>query len=276
MTLDPLYESGDVLARLPLGIIIRANPPDSAHPVIAKIFAPPSSLPAEFCETMLNTMAKEASALRETGNNQIVQPLEIIREPGLLIVHFPCANLPALSRFVKNKKPLSPQTVWTFIKQLKKIHDDLAAMNIQRFQFDPDFLTVSEDDLRLFYLDIAMVNLAKHIDAISFGYLDGLPQLLPPEVVCGNSPCAASPVYLFSIMAHYLLSGEMFLDSHSFVARGALGISEPLPPVRRFEPARAEMVNDVLERGSAKNPSCRIPALPQFMIELAEALGIEA
>lgn len=276
MILDPLYETGEVLARFPLGLILRVNPPDSTQPVIAKIFAPPPTLPAEFCEAMLNTMEEEASALRQKDNSQIVPPLEIIRKPGLLIVHFPCAELPTLAQFVKNNKSLSPQTVWEIVKQLEKIHDTLALMDIQRFQLDPDFLTISGEDLRLFYLDLAMANLVKFPEAISFGYLDGLPQLLPPEVVCGKIPGASSPVYLFSVLTHYLLSGEMFLASHPFVGRGVLGISEKLPPVRRFEPVRAEKVNDVLERGADKNPARRIPSLPQFMIELSEALGIDA
>jgi len=273
MSLPKEYESAEILARRPLGLIMRLTLPDAALPIIARAFMPPATLPEEFTSAMIDTMAKEASTLQSMKERTVVSPTDIIRLPDALLVHFPYAELPSLSQFIKSHSPLTPRTSLRIIKQISDITELILQKDIQRLQLEPDFIFVIEDESRIFYMDAALVNLVKFPEIVSFGYLDGRPQLLPPELLCGHELVPASHVYPIGILTYYLLTGVLPLAGQSLIATAVRSLSEKLPPIKRFQPQVASRLSALLGRATDKNPARRISSLKEFMDELDAALS---
>lgn len=273
MSLPVEYESAEILARRPLGLLMRLTLPDAALPVIARAFMPPATLPEEFTSTMIDTMEKEASTLQSMKERAVVSPTDIIRLPDALLIHFPYADLPSLSQFIRSRAPLTPRMSLNILKQISDISELLLQKDIHRFQLEPDFIFLSEDESRVFYIDAALVNLVKFPEIISFGYLDGCPQLLPPELLCGQELVSASHVYPLGILAYYLLTGSLPLAGQPLIATAVRSLSEKLPPLKRFQPQAAARLSALLGCATDKNPARRISSLKEFMDELNAALS---
>jgi serine/threonine protein kinase len=286
MSLPVEYESAEILARRPLGLIMRLTLPDAALPVIARAFMPPATLPEEFTSAMIDTMEKEASTLQSLARHSfsdgalmeeraVVSPTDIIRLPDALLIHFPYADLPSLSQFIRSRAPFTPRASLNILKQISDISNLLLEKDIHRFQLEPDFIFVLEDETRIFYIDAALVNLVKFPEIISFGYLDGCPQLLPPELLCGHELVSASHVYPLGILTYYLLTGTLPLAGQPLIATAVRSLSEKLPPLKRFQPQAAARLDTLLGRATDKNPARRISSLKEFMDELNAALSPE-
>jgi serine/threonine-protein kinase len=273
MSLPAEYEAAEILARRPLGLIMRLTLPDAALPVIARAFMPPATLPEEFTSAMIDNMKEEASILQLMEERNVVSPMDIIRLPDALLTHFPYADLPSLSQFIKSHAPLTPQMSLNILKQISDISEILLRKDIHRFQLEPDFIFILEDESRIFYIDAALVNLVKFPEIISFGYLDGCPQLLPPELLCGHELVSASHVYPLGILAYYLLTGELPLAGQSLIATAVRSLSEKLHPIKRFQPHAAARLSALLGRATDKNPARRTSSLKDFMDEIDTMLS---
>ena len=268
-------KQAEVLARYPLGWVFRMSPTDSPDTSLAKILSPPVTLPEELDQIIIRTLEEESREIQNSDEDIILSPTEMESYPGAIIVRFPNPELTSLSRYVRDNHPLPGDRIMKILDQLAYIFSCFFELGIHRFQLDPDIFPINPGDGKLAYMDTGLVNLAKFPEVISFGYLDGKPQFLPPELLCCDDLGAASEVYVFAMLACYLLSGKLPCEHLSLVAAAAENLAVGLPVIEYFGDDRDDSLNLLLSRASVRNPSKRLSPLPEFLGKLRNLLENE-
>jgi serine/threonine protein kinase len=272
MVLPMKYKKAEILRRYPLGMLMRFTDSNSGESNFAKIFSPPVTLPEDLIESMLEILEVETQFLDKSKDKWILPSIRRAKYKNSVIIDYQDPGYPSLEKYVYENRPLSVEIVMGLLDQAGLIFSRLSEFGIFRFQFEPSILPVNPGNHVISYLDTGFVNFAKTPELIMLGYLDGLPQFLPPELLKGNDLVTASEVYFFGVLAHYLLNGQLSFSGHSLVSTAGHCLSEHISQVEHFSGLQGKKINDLLSRATEKDPSKRISSLNPFLEELRQVL----
>jgi YVTN family beta-propeller protein len=110
-------------------------------------------------------------------------------------------------------------------------------------------------------------------DLTATGGIVGTPAYMSPEQARGEKLDGRTDVYSLAVVAYQTLAGKLpfeagtvweWIDSH---------LAAPVPSILMATPGLPPRVDDVFQRGLAKEPAQRQTTATQFMRELHEALG---
>ncbi len=272
MPLPDKFRNVEVLAHYALGKLLRLTLPETEKPCFAKTLEPPVTLPEELRLNLLATFEQETALLKKPAEHSLLPAIDTERLSTGCLALFQDPLLPSLSRYLAENKPLAPGVIMDFLDQLAGVFAKLFELGIHRFQLQPSTLPVNPRNHRIRYLDTGLVNFAKYPELVQMGYLDGTPQFIPPELLKGGELCAASEVYVFAALTHFLFTATLPYANLPFASVAALCISEPLSPIVRFKDHNDTRLNTLIARASAKNATERIPSLQEFLDELRHIL----
>jgi serine/threonine-protein kinase len=101
----------------------------------------------------------------------------------------------------------------------------------------------------------------------------GTAAYIAPEQAMGEPAIAASDRYALAVVAFELLTGEKPFQAEHFAAQARAHIEDDPPRVSELDPELSERVDDVIDRGMAKDPDDRWSTAEEFVERLGEAMA---
>ncbi len=129
-----------------------------------------------------------------------------------------------------------------------------------------------DDRDRLGIGDFGIARLAWEEQVTQTGQVLGTAAYLAPEQAMGEPAVAASDRYALAVVAFELLTGEKPFQAEHFAAQARAHIEDDPPRVSELAPDLSERVDDVIDRGMAKDPEDRWDTAEEFVERLGEAL----
>jgi serine/threonine-protein kinase len=127
-----------------------------------------------------------------------------------------------------------------------------------------------DEHQRLAVADFGIARLAWEQQVTATGQVLGTAAYLSPEQAVGEPATAASDRYALAVVAFELLSGRRPFEAEHFAAQARAHIEDPPPPS-----GLSAEVDEVLQRGLAKEPGDRWPTATAFVEALQKAFDTE-
>src|SRR5919202_1038593 len=147
-----------------------------------------------------------------------------------------------------------------------------AAAGIVHRDIKPANMLVDERD-RLAIADFGIARLAWEDQLTATGQVLGTAAYISPEQAMGEPASAASDRYSLAVVAFELLTGTKPFRAEHFAAQARAHVEDPPPAASERAPDLPPRVDDVLERGLAKDPRERWPSAAAFVDALRAALA---
>ncbi len=125
-----------------------------------------------------------------------------------------------------------------------------------------------DDRDRLGIGDFGIARLAWEEQVTQTGQVLGTAAYISPEQAMGESATAASDRYALAVVAFELLTGEKPFQAEHFAAQARAQIEDDPPRVSELAPELSERVDDVIDRGMAKDPDDRWGTAEEFVERL--------
>jgi serine/threonine protein kinase len=140
--------------------------------------------------------------------------------------------------------------------QCGMVHRDLKPANILFDQWGEAYLS-----------DFGIVKMTEATAAFTGSHLIGTPAYMSPEQAGGKGEIdGRSDIYSLSVMIFELLTHQLPFEADTPVRLAVAHILEPVPDIRKLNPALPPAVGTILQKGLAKQPEERY----QSVIELAD------
>ncbi len=125
-----------------------------------------------------------------------------------------------------------------------------------------------DDRDRLGIGDFGIARLAWEEQVTQTGQVLGTAAYISPEQAMGEPATAASDRYALAVVAFELLTGEKPFQAEHFAAQARAHIEDDPPRVSELAPELSERVDDVIDRGMAKDPDDRWGSAEEFVERL--------
>src|SRR3954464_13520540 len=135
----------------------------------------------------------------------------------------------------------------------------------------PANLLLDERD-RLAIGDFGIARLAWEEQVTQTGQVLGTAAYIAPEQAMGEPAIAASDRYALAVVAFEMLTGEKPFQAAHFAAPARPRVGDDPPRVSELDPELSERVDDVIDRGMAKDPDDRWATAEEFVERLGESL----
>lgn len=263
-------ENAVILARRPLGVILREENPETGDIHIIKILVPPVTLPRPVFNSLLGNMKKESETIQKLKSRRILKPEEIKSDKSRVLIRFQDPSLSSLAGYLKRESPLEGKKIMTLLKKIIWIFDRLKKNGIKRYQVDPALFPLDEKSAEPKYLDTAFFNPSKFPELFAMGYLDGPPQFVAPEVLAGNPPSQKADMFFTASIARLLVKGKPPYPDSSPVAAAAFSISNPAPAIDLPDREKSAELDELFSKAMNADPEKRLVSRDEFMNRLEE------
>jgi serine/threonine protein kinase len=130
-----------------------------------------------------------------------------------------------------------------------------------------------DDKDRLAIGDFGIARLAWEEQVTQTGQVLGTAAYISPEQAMGHPATAASDRYALSVVAFELLTGQKPFEAEHFAAQARAHVEDDPPRASELNPDLGREVDDVLDRGMAKEPDDRWRSAAQLVERLEGALA---
>jgi eukaryotic-like serine/threonine-protein kinase len=158
-----------------------------------------------------------------------------------------------------------------WLREAASALDAAHAAGIVHRDIKPANLLLDEHD-RLAIGDFGIARLAWEEQVTQTGQVLGTAAYISPEQAMGEAATAASDRYSLAVVAFELLTGEKPFQAEHFAAQARAQIEDDPPRVSELDPELSERVDDVIDRGMAKDPDDRWASAEEFVERLGESL----
>jgi serine/threonine-protein kinase len=130
-----------------------------------------------------------------------------------------------------------------------------------------------DDHDRLGIGDFGIARLAWEEQVTQTGQVLGTAAYIAPEQAMGDPATAASDRYALAVVAFELLTGEKPFNAEHFAAQARAHVEDDPPRSSELNPDLTDKVDDVIDRGMAKDPADRWGSASQFVERLDQSLA---
>jgi serine/threonine protein kinase len=173
---------------------------------------------------------------------------------------------------LRREERIEHQRALRWLGEAASALDAAHAAGIVHRDVKPANLLLDERD-RLAIGDFGIARLAWEEQVTQTGQVLGTAAYLAPEQAMGEPAIAASDRYALAVVAFELLTGEKPFQAEHFAAQARAHIEDDPPRVSELAPELSERVDDVIDRGMAKDPEDRWASAEEFVERLAEAMA---
>ena len=227
-------------------------------------------------EQLRRRFRREALAAARLSGNPHVVTIHDIGEwggrPFIVMEHLPGGTVAERAR----SGPVSPTEAVQWLSQVAEALDAAHELGVVHRDVKPANLLFDARG-NIVVGDFGIARVADDTTGVTAaGTVLGTAGYLSPEQALGQSATEASDRYALAVVAYELLTGGRPFARSSTTAEAAAHIHESVPRASERGVGLPRGIDEVFERGLAKDPADRYPSSGSFIAELREALGSTA
>lgn len=264
------YRMQEVIGRGGMGVVYRATQLTLGRPVAVKLIAAERSEDPVFRERFKSESRIAASI--EHAN--VIPVYEAGEDDGLLFIAMRLVEGCDLGQLLARVGSLTPERAVRLIAQIAGALDAAHALGLVHRDVKPAnvLLTVEEPE-HAYLTDFGVaVQAGAHSRITRAGQWVGSLDYLAPEQIRGESLDARADVYALTGLLFRCLTGEPPFAGESDAAVMWAHVSSPAPS--HTLPDLPDVLNEIIARGMAKDPSERFATAGDLAHACARALGI--
>jgi len=173
---------------------------------------------------------------------------------------------------LRKDERIEPQRALRWLREAASGLDAAHAAGIVHRDVKPANLLLDDRD-RLGIGDFGIARLAWEEQVTQTGQVLGTAAYISPEQAMGEPATAASDRYALAVVAFELLTGEKPFQAEHFAAHARAHIEDDPPRVSELAPELSERVDDVIDRGMAKDPADRWDSAEEFVERLEASMA---
>lgn len=263
------YEIGEKIGEGGYGIVYRAYQPSVQRDVAVKIILPELAAVSEFARRF----DEEAHLVAKLEHPRIVPLYDYWRDENgafLVMRYIKGGNL---REMMSRQGPLSLVHIIRLFQQIAEALAFAHSAGIVHRDLKPDNILL--DDLGNAYLgDFGIAKSILDSSRISTSNaIVGTPAYLSPEQIEGQPITPRTDIYSLGILLYEMLTGEHPFkdDRHSLFMKHLL---EPLPNLREKRPNLTDIMDDVVQKATAKDPQKRYGDVSAFFDDFRAASNL--
>jgi predicted Ser/Thr protein kinase len=165
-----------------------------------------------------------------------------------------------------------PQRALRWLREAASALDTAHEAGVVHRDIKPANLLLDERG-RLAVADFGIARLAWEEQVTQTGQVLGTASYISPEQAMGDPATAASDRYALAVVAFELLTGRKPFSAEHFAAQARAHVEDPPPHASELAPELPRAVDEVLERGLAKDPHDRWPSAAELVERLETAFA---
>ena len=222
---------------------------------------------------------REARATAQIRSPHVVEVFEHGLWDGLPFIVMELLEGEALSTRLDRVRALEPESVYSVVAQVARALARAHALGIVHRDIKPEnmFLVRADGGEIVKVLDFGIAHHALYSPrdrATQAGSVFGTPCYMSPEQALGNVTDWRSDLWALGVVTYECLTGKLPFFHDALGGLLTQILHEPIPPIRKDNPALPEAVEAWWQRASAREPERRFQTAAELSDELARALGV--
>ena len=173
---------------------------------------------------------------------------------------------------LKAGRAIADETALRWLREAAGALDAAHEAGVVHRDVKPGNLLLDDRD-RLAIADFGIARLAMEDQLTATGQVLGTASYISPEQAVGEPASAASDRYALAVVAFEMLTGEKPFRAEHFAAQARAHVEDEPPLATERDPSLPRGVDDVLDRGLAKDPADRWASATAMVDALDRAMG---
>lgn len=260
------YELKGKLGKGGMAVVLEAHDPLFDRAVAIKILPPETTIGTDLKRRFLRE-ARTLAALEHPAIVPVYDFGEFESRPYLVMRLMPGGSLHERIRFGVLALPVAAEILTRISDALDATHEqsivhrDLKPANILFDRYDNAYLT-----------DFGIVRLAEHSVRLTMNGVLGTPQYMAPEMVTLDGVSPLVDVYALTVTLYEMLTMKRPFDGITPIEIIRKHLNESVPDIRIIRPNVPSAVQQILERGMAKNPEERYQSASEMAADFVDAI----
>jgi eukaryotic-like serine/threonine-protein kinase len=266
--LPPRYRGAKKIGRGGMGDIYRATDEALGRAVAVKVLADHYAQD----ESVRGRFSREAlAAARLSGRPHVITIFDVgeWEDRPYIVMEYLAGG--SLADVVSKRGPAAPAEAVEWLEQAGVALDAAHAEGVVHRDVKPANLLLDRDG-NVHVADFGVASAAGLDSMTQTGTILGTAGYLSPEQAQGEPATPASDRYGLAVLAFELLTGERPYQGDSPAAEASAHIHAPIPSISARRPDLPRELDDVFERGLAKDPTARYASAAEFVADLRHAL----
>ncbi len=265
------YRISGELGRGAMGVVYRATDPSIGRSVAIKTIRIRDIDDEQQRERLRERLFREARSAGVLSHPNIVTIYDMDEDDGVAYITMAFVNGPTLEAILASGEPLSGSRMLRILRQTAMALDYAHSKGIVHRDVKPANIMTDEDgSVKITDFGIARITASAHASNET-KTISGTPNYMSPEQVQGVPVDGKSDQFSLAVIAYEILTGERpFAGEHLSTIVYRI-VTENPPAAFRLNGTLTPRIDEVLQRGLAKDPAHRFPNCSAFVgaLELA-------
>jgi tRNA A-37 threonylcarbamoyl transferase component Bud32 len=264
------YEIVEEIGRGGMGVVYRAVDPVIGRSVAIKTIRLDSLTDPNEKARLRERLFREARSAGLLSHPHIVTIYQIAEQADLAYIAMEFVRGPNLDQVLTRAKPLEQDALLEVVRQIAAALDYAHSKGIVHRDIKPGNILFSETgDVKITDFGIAKLSQTERLTRT--GLVIGTPPYMSPEQIQDKAVDGRADQFSLGVMAFAMLTGVEPFDAESVTAIYFKIVYEEPRPVLELNPTLSAVIDTVLRKALAKDPSARFRTCTEFWRTLAGA-----
>ena len=263
------------LGRGAMGVVYDATDPLIGRGVAVKIIHLQLRSDSKEAEFMRDRLFREARAAGRLFHPGIVVILDVGQEGDIAFIAMERVDGTTLERTMASQKRLKLADSLDILRQTAAALDYAHQNGVVHRDIKPANIMLHKGTT----VKVADFGIAKSMSTehgTMTGMIIGTPSYMSPEQIEAQPVSGRSDQFSLAVVAFELLSGNRPFQGDSLATLAHMIVYGDRPSIRSIDPTLPSGLDDVLQRGLARNPELRYESCTQFVAALEDKLSQDA